>query len=86
MVSTTSPGVQCESMRRWHRPLAAVVVGGLVTSTVLTLLVLPALYRWFVPRAEGEHEGVNRPGGRFGDLLSGDVDDYTIFSGITIRF
>jgi cobalt-zinc-cadmium resistance protein CzcA len=30
-----------------QRPLATVVVGGLVTSTVLTLLVLPALYRWF---------------------------------------
>ncbi|MBE0616590.1 MAG: efflux RND transporter permease subunit, partial [Proteobacteria bacterium] len=30
-----------------QRPLATVVVGGLVTSTVLTLLVLPALYKWF---------------------------------------
>lgn len=30
-----------------QRPLAAVVVGGLVTSTVLTLLVLPAMYSWF---------------------------------------
>ena len=29
-----------------QRPLATVVVGGLVTSTVLTLLVLPALYVW----------------------------------------
>lgn len=33
-----------------QRPLATVVVGGLVTSTVLTLLVLPALYKWFAPR------------------------------------
>ena len=30
-----------------QRPLATVVVGGLVSSTVLTLLVLPALYKWF---------------------------------------
>lgn len=30
-----------------QRPLATVVVGGLATSTVLTLLVLPALYKWF---------------------------------------
>jgi heavy metal efflux system protein len=30
-----------------QRPLAAVVTGGLVTSTLLTLLVLPALYRGF---------------------------------------
>jgi cobalt-zinc-cadmium resistance protein CzcA len=30
-----------------QKPLAAVVVGGLVTSTLLTLLVLPAMYSWF---------------------------------------
>ncbi|MFQ5451712.1 MAG: efflux RND transporter permease subunit [Nitrospinaceae bacterium] len=30
-----------------QRPLATVVVGGLVTSTFLTLLVIPALYKWF---------------------------------------
>ncbi|MBX3396733.1 MAG: CusA/CzcA family heavy metal efflux RND transporter [Phycisphaerae bacterium] len=30
-----------------QRPLATVVIGGLVTSTLLTLLVLPALYRIF---------------------------------------
>ncbi|MBU1678147.1 MAG: efflux RND transporter permease subunit, partial [Bacteroidetes bacterium] len=30
-----------------QRPLATVVIGGLVTSTILTLLVLPALYKWF---------------------------------------
>ncbi len=30
-----------------QRPLATVVIGGLVTSTLLTLLVLPALYKWF---------------------------------------
>jgi len=30
-----------------QRPLATVVIGGLVTSTVLTLLVVPALYKWF---------------------------------------
>lgn len=30
-----------------QRPLATVVIGGLFTSTVLTLLVIPALYKWF---------------------------------------
>ena len=30
-----------------QQPLATVVVGGLFTSTVLTLLVIPALYKWF---------------------------------------
>jgi len=33
-----------------QRPLATVVIGGLVTSTILTLLVLPALYRLFSSR------------------------------------
>ncbi len=38
-----------------QRPLAAVVVGGLVTSTLLTLVVLPSVYRWFaMPRREVE--------------------------------
>ena len=37
----TGPGSEVQ------RPLAIVVIGGLVTSTLLTLLVLPALYRWF---------------------------------------
>jgi len=34
-----------------QRPLATVVIGGLVTSTVLTLLVMPALHKWFAPKA-----------------------------------
>jgi cobalt-zinc-cadmium resistance protein CzcA len=34
-----------------QRPLAVVVMGGLVTSTLLTLFVLPALYAWFGARA-----------------------------------
>ena len=29
------------------RPLAVVVISGIITSTALTLLVLPVLYRWF---------------------------------------
>jgi len=33
-----------------QRPLATVVVGGLVTATLLTLLVLPALYSTFEPK------------------------------------
>jgi cobalt-zinc-cadmium resistance protein CzcA len=38
-----------------QRPLATVVIGGLITSTVLTLLVLPAVYAWTQGHA------VNRP-------------------------
>jgi cobalt-zinc-cadmium resistance protein CzcA len=33
-----------------QRPLATVVVGGLVSSTLLTLILLPALYPWFAPK------------------------------------
>lgn len=36
-------GTGCEI----QRPLATVVVGGLFTSTILTLLVIPALFQWF---------------------------------------
>ena len=34
-----------------QRPLATVVIGGIISSTILTLLVLPALYKWF-PRGQ----------------------------------
>jgi heavy metal efflux system protein len=33
-----------------QRPLATVVIGGVITSTFLTLLVLPAIYEWFAPQ------------------------------------
>ncbi|MCS7224190.1 MAG: CusA/CzcA family heavy metal efflux RND transporter [Armatimonadetes bacterium] len=36
-----------------QRPLATVVIGGVVTSTVLTLLVLPVFYRWLEERRRG---------------------------------
>ncbi len=35
-----------------QRPLAIVVVGGLITSTILTLLVIPSVYRWFAKYPE----------------------------------
>ncbi len=39
-----------------QRPLATVVIGGLVTSTLLTLIVLPTLYRWWERKAEIKFE------------------------------
>jgi cobalt-zinc-cadmium resistance protein CzcA len=30
-----------------QKPLATVVIGGLITATLLTLIVLPALYKMF---------------------------------------
>ena len=38
-----------------QRPLATVVIGGIISSTLLTLLVLPALYRMF-HREPGHHQ------------------------------
>jgi cobalt-zinc-cadmium resistance protein CzcA len=35
-----------------QRPLAIVVIGGLVTSTFLTLLVLPSIFPWFEPKQQ----------------------------------
>lgn len=43
-----STGVGAET----QRPLATVVVGGLITSTALTLLLLPLIYEWAELRAE----------------------------------
>ncbi len=40
MALSTSAGAEVQ------RPLATVVIGGLVTSTLLMLLVLPAMYGW----------------------------------------
>jgi heavy metal efflux system protein len=42
-----------------QRPLAVVVVCGLVSSTLLTLFVIPALYTWFVPKSQ--QGAVERP-------------------------
>lgn len=44
MALSTSAGGEVQ------RPLASVVIGGLITSTVLTLLLLPVLYRWIEER------------------------------------
>ncbi|WP_201750339.1 efflux RND transporter permease subunit [Tautonia marina] len=43
MALSTSAGAEVQ------RPLATVVIGGVVTSSLLTLLVIPAIYGWFEP-------------------------------------
>jgi cobalt-zinc-cadmium resistance protein CzcA len=43
MATSTTAGAEIQ------RPLATVVIGGLITSTLLTALVVPAIYGWFVP-------------------------------------
>jgi cobalt-zinc-cadmium resistance protein CzcA len=42
-----------------QRPLATVVVGGVISSTLLTLLVLPALYLVFASRS-GEEQALRK--------------------------
>jgi cobalt-zinc-cadmium resistance protein CzcA len=46
MLLATGPGSELQ------RPLAVVVIGGLFTSTLLTLVLLPTLYAWLETRAE----------------------------------
>ncbi len=43
-----SSGVGAET----QRPLASVVVGGLITSTILTLILLPVIYEWVETRKD----------------------------------
>jgi cobalt-zinc-cadmium resistance protein CzcA len=50
MALATSAGAEVQ------RPLASVVIGGLVTSTFLTLFVLPVLYR-ALARWEAKRQG-----------------------------
>ena len=46
MATSTSSGAEVQ------RPLATVVIGGLVSATLLTLLVLPTVYTWLEQRIE----------------------------------
>lgn len=46
MAVSTNAGAEVQ------RPLATVVIGGLVSSTILTLVVLPILYAWFEEKKE----------------------------------
>jgi cobalt-zinc-cadmium resistance protein CzcA len=47
-----------------QRPLATVVIGGIISSTFLTLVLLPALYEWI------EHKVEKRAGVKEGNLSS----------------
>ena len=46
LLFATGPGSELQ------RPLAVVVIGGLFTSTLLTLVLLPTLYAWLESRSE----------------------------------
>lgn len=53
LLLATGPGSEIQ------RPLATVVIGGLFSSTALTLVVLPVLYRWIERRIETKVQGVD---------------------------
>ena len=61
MAFSTSSGAEVQ------RPLATVVIGGVITSSLLTLIVLPSIYHWFEPAEEAaesdgpEQGGVSTP-------------------------
>ena len=46
LLTATGPGSELQ------RPLAVVVIGGLITSTLLTLVLLPTLYAWVEEKVE----------------------------------
>jgi len=47
MAFNTGPGSEVQA------PLASVVIGGLITATLATLLLLPAVYYWLEHRLPG---------------------------------
>lgn len=55
MALSTSPGAELQ------RPLATVVIGGLVTATLLTLVVLPTAYLWIEQHVRVEGTGALDP-------------------------
>jgi cobalt-zinc-cadmium resistance protein CzcA len=63
---STSTGAEVQ------RPVATVVIGGLVTSTLLTLIVVPAIYRFFEPKSlVGKQQQIAGPGRRIDESPRG---------------
>jgi cobalt-zinc-cadmium resistance protein CzcA len=54
MALSTGPGAEVQ------RPLATVVIGGVITSTFLTLIVLPILYDWVETRSRRNEASIAR--------------------------
>ena len=54
MVYAVGPGAEVQ------QPLAVVVIGGLITATMLTLFVLPAFYQSFSPKTVGAEQRRDR--------------------------
>jgi cobalt-zinc-cadmium resistance protein CzcA len=54
MAISTSTGAEVQ------RPLATVVIGGLISSTLLTLFLLPTFYGWFDRSPKSQDAAHNR--------------------------
>lgn len=52
-----STGVGAETAR----PFAVVIIGGLITATIMTLFLLPLLYPWFEKRSAKKADTIKRP-------------------------
>ena len=76
MLFSTGPGSEVT------RPLAVVVIGGLFSSTSLTLLVLPVLYRWFDRGDAQAPQAAAQPGAT---ALSGGVGGPAQPAGATLK-
>ena len=50
LLTATGPGSELQ------QPLAVVVIGGLITSTLLTLILLPTLYAWLEGAVENKQQ------------------------------
>jgi cobalt-zinc-cadmium resistance protein CzcA len=57
-----------------QRPLAIVVIGGLVSSTLLTLIMLPVLYRWLEGSSQGSTPVGDPRGGATHDQQDSVID------------
>ena len=68
-----SSGVGAET----QRPLATVVVGGLFTSTALTLLLLPLIYEWVESRKAAPQLSRQRVEPRLGGSVAADAMPYS---------
>ncbi|MFN3200006.1 MAG: efflux RND transporter permease subunit [Bradymonadia bacterium] len=62
MAISTTAGAEVQ------RPLATVVIGGLITATLLTLFVLPAVYSWLGGMAIDEDNEDELPGAEFEEV------------------
>lgn len=72
-----------------QRPLAVVVIGGLISSTLLTLIVLPILYEWIECRTEAKFAHAGRRGeeaaAKHSNRLPAPAHSHPVDSGLPVQ-